>query len=78
MQTSSESSDPKLKVVSPFEPAGDQPAAIKAEMEEQTGRIRTKIPTSAGFYMTRILDAVMHRYKRREKSAVKSILRGQW
>ena len=33
MQTSSESSDPKLKVVSPFEPAGDQPAAIKALVE---------------------------------------------
>ncbi|MFQ3347786.1 MAG: excinuclease ABC subunit B [Candidatus Azotimanducaceae bacterium] len=33
VQTSSESSDPKLKVVSPFEPAGDQPAAIKALVE---------------------------------------------
>ena len=33
MQTSSEHSDPNLKVVSPFEPAGDQPGAIKALVE---------------------------------------------
>lgn len=33
MQTSSDHSDPNLKVVSPFEPAGDQPAAIKALVE---------------------------------------------
>ena len=33
MQSSSEHSDPNLKVVSPFEPAGDQPAAIKALVE---------------------------------------------
>ena len=33
MQSSSEHSDPILKVVSPFEPAGDQPAAIKALVE---------------------------------------------
>ncbi len=33
MQTPSEHSDPNLKVVSPFEPAGDQPAAIKALVE---------------------------------------------
>lgn len=33
MQTSSEYSDPNLKVVSPFEPAGDQPGAIKALVE---------------------------------------------
>ena len=33
MQTPSEHSDTNLKVVSPFEPAGDQPAAIKALVE---------------------------------------------
>jgi excinuclease ABC subunit B len=33
VQTSSEYSDPNLKVVSPFEPAGDQPGAIKALVE---------------------------------------------
>ena len=33
MQTSLEHNDPNLKVVSPFEPAGDQPAAIKALVE---------------------------------------------
>jgi excinuclease ABC subunit B len=33
VQTSSEHSDPNLKVVSPFEPAGDQPGAIKALVE---------------------------------------------
>tara|TARA_B100000767_G_scaffold68164_1_gene64672 strand:+ start:98 stop:2119 length:2022 start_codon:yes stop_codon:yes gene_type:complete len=33
VQSSSEHSDPNLKVVSPFEPAGDQPAAIKALVE---------------------------------------------
>ena len=33
MQSLSEHSDPILKVVSPFEPAGDQPAAIKALVE---------------------------------------------
>ena len=33
MQSTSEHSDPNLKVVSPFEPAGDQPGAIKALVE---------------------------------------------
>ncbi len=33
MQISLEHNDPNLKVVSPFEPAGDQPAAIKALVE---------------------------------------------
>jgi len=33
VQTSLEHNDPNLKVVSPFEPAGDQPAAIKALVE---------------------------------------------
>ena len=33
METSLEHNDPNLKVVSPFEPAGDQPAAIKALVE---------------------------------------------
>ena len=33
MQTSLEHNDPNLKVVSPFVPAGDQPAAIKALVE---------------------------------------------
>ena len=33
MQTSLEHNDPNLKVVSPFKPSGDQPAAIKALVE---------------------------------------------
>jgi excinuclease ABC subunit B len=33
VQSTSEHSDPNLKVVSPFEPAGDQPGAIKALVE---------------------------------------------
>ena len=33
MQSTSEHSDPNLKVVSAFEPAGDQPGAIKALVE---------------------------------------------